>query len=76
MWDSLKEQIEEIGSAQLTGADASSFVKDSNIVLVYEGHRLLIPVSEQSPIVIHHIGGGTVKLRFRFIEVLGKLEAQ
>ena len=26
MWDSLKEQIEEIGSAKLTGSDAAAYI--------------------------------------------------
>lgn len=75
MWDSLKEQISEIGSVQLTGADASGFVKDNTIIFVYEGHKLLIPVSADSPIIVRHIGKGTVKLSFKCIEVLGKIEA-
>ena len=74
MWESLKEQIEEIGSVQLTGADASEFVSDGSVVFVYEGHKLQIPVAEESQITIRHIGKGTVKLTFKYIEVLGKLE--
>ncbi|HJJ36527.1 MAG TPA: hypothetical protein O0X27_05075 [Methanocorpusculum sp.] len=76
MWDSLKEQIAEVGSVQLTGADSAGYVKDNTIIFVYEGHKLLIPVSADSPIVVRHIGKGTVKLSFKFIEVLGKIEAQ
>ena len=75
MWDSLKEQIEEIGCAKITGADAAEYIKENNTVFVYEGHKLLIPLQETSPITIHHIGKGTVKLSFRFIEVLGKIES-
>ena len=75
MWDSLKEQIEEIGSAKLTGNDASAYIKDNITVFVYEGHKLLIPLADDSPITIRHIGKGTVKLRFKFIEVLGKIES-
>lgn len=74
MWDSLKEQIIEAGSAQVTGADASAYLKDNMTVFVYEGHKLLIPVTESSPVTIRHIGGGTVKLTLRFIEALGKIE--
>ena len=74
MWDSLKEQIAEVGCARLTGADASSFIKDGTTVFVYEGHKLLIPVTEDSAVTIHHIGGGTVKLTLKFIEALGKIE--
>lgn len=74
MWDSLKEQIAEVGSAKITGADSSSFIKDGETVFVYEGHKLLIPISENSAVNIHHIGGGTVKLTFKFIEALGKIE--
>ena len=76
MWDSLKEQIAEIGSVRLTGADASKFIKDNAVIFVYEGHKLLIPVSPDSSIEVRHIGNGTVKLSFKCIEVLGKLEAQ
>ena len=75
MWNSLKEQIEEIGSAKLTGSDASGYIKDNTTVFVYEGHKLLIPLGEDSPITIRHIGKGTVKLSFKFIEVLGKIES-
>ena len=51
------------------------YIKDGNTVFIYEGHKLLIPLQETSPITIHHIGKGTVKLSFRFIEVLGKIES-
>lgn len=75
MWESLKEQIEEVGSAAMTGADASEFIKDNAVVFVYEGHKLLIPVTEDSPVTLRHIGGGTVMLKYKFIEVLGKIES-
>ncbi|MCQ2376549.1 MAG: hypothetical protein MJ006_00905 [Methanocorpusculum sp.] len=75
MWDSLKEQIEEIGCAQMTGANAAEYIKDGSTVFVYEGHKLLIPIQEASPVTIRHIGKGTVKLSFKFIEVLGKIES-
>ena len=75
MWDSLKEQIEEAGCAQMTGADASEYIKDGSTVFVYEGHKLLIPIEETSSVTIRHIGKGTVKLSFKFIEVLGKIES-
>ncbi|HJJ58466.1 MAG TPA: hypothetical protein O0X84_03120 [Methanocorpusculum sp.] len=75
MWDSLKEQIEEAGCAQMTEAAASEYIKDGNTVFVYEGHKLLIPIEETSPVTIRHIGKGTVKLSFKFIEVLGKIES-
>ena len=74
MWDSLKEQITEVGSAVLTGADASAYVKDNAVVFVYEGNKLQIPVSDASDITLRHIGGGTVMLKYKFIEVLGKIE--
>ncbi len=74
MWESLKEQIVEVGSTVLTGADASAYVKDNSVVFVYEGNKLQIPVSETSDITLRHIGGGTVMLKYRFIEVLGKIE--
>lgn len=76
MWDSLKEQITEVGSVTLTGADASEYIKDNSVVFVYEEHKLLIPVSENSQITLRHIGGGTVMLKYKFIEVLGKIEKQ
>ena len=76
MWDSLKEQIMEVGSANLTGADASGYIKDNAVIFVYENHKLLIPLSTDSPLTIRHIGGGTVKLTYKFIETLGKLEKQ
>ena len=74
MWESLKEQITEVGSAVLTGADASAYVKDNAVVFVYEGNKLQIPVSDASDINLRHIGGGTVMLKYKFIEVLGKIE--
>lgn len=74
MWESLKEQITEVGSAVLTGADASAYVKDNSVVFVYEGNKLQIPVSDASDITLRHIGGGTVMLKYKFIEVLGKIE--
>ncbi|HJJ61651.1 MAG TPA: hypothetical protein O0X21_03060 [Methanocorpusculum sp.] len=74
MWESLKEQIIEVGSAALTGADASAYVKDNAVVFVYEGNKLQIPITETSDITLRHIGGGTVMLKYKFIEVLGKIE--
>jgi len=65
----------EVGSAQISGADASAYIKDNTTVFVYEGHKLLIPITESSAVNIRHIGGGTVKLTLRFIEALGKIEA-
>jgi len=76
MWDSLKEQIMEVGSCKLTGADASEYIKDGAVVFVYENHKLLIPVSDESPITIHHIGKGTVRFTYKFIEILAKIEKQ
>ncbi|MDO5844909.1 MAG: hypothetical protein Q4Q53_07175 [Methanocorpusculum sp.] len=76
MWDSLKEQISDVGSVTLTGADASQYIKDGSVVFNYEEHKLLIPVSENSVITLRHIGGGTVMLKYKFIEVLAKLEKQ
>ena len=74
MWESLKEQITEVGSAVLTGADASAYVKDNAVVFVYEGNKLQIPIADASEITLLHIGGGTVMLKYKFIEVLGKIE--
>ena len=74
MWESLKEQITEVGSAVLTGADASAYVKDNAVVFVYEGNKLQIPIADASEITLRHIGGGTVMLKYKFIEVLGKIE--
>lgn len=74
MWESLKDQIIEVGSAMLTGADASEYVKDNAVVFVYEGNKLQIPITETSDITLRHIGGATVMLKYRFIEVLGKIE--
>ena len=74
MWESLKEQITEVGSAVLTGADASAYVKDNAVVFVYEGNKLQIPIADASDIILRHIGGGTVMLKYKFIEVLGKIE--
>lgn len=76
MWESLKDRIMQVGSAKLTGADASGYVKDDAIIFEYENNRLIIPLSPESPITIRHIGGGTVKLTYGFIEVLGKIEEQ
>jgi hypothetical protein len=76
MWDSLKEQIMDAGCCKLTGADATDYIKDGAVIFVYENHKLLIPVAEESPVVIRHIGGGTVKLTYKFIEALGKIEKQ
>lgn len=84
MWESLKAQLLEIGTAQLTGADASDYESTStagpgagsrgSIFFSYEGHRVRLSVVENSPITIRHIGGGTVMLTYGCIEVLGKLE--
>ena len=74
MWESLKEQITEVGSAVLIGADASAYVKDNAVVFVYEGNKLQIPIADASDITLRHIGGGTVMLKYKFIEVLGKIE--
>ena len=74
MWNSLKEQIIEVGSAALTGSDASEYVNEGAVVFVYEGNKLQIPVTETSDITLRHIGGGTVMLKYKFIEVLGKIE--
>lgn len=76
MWESLKEQIMDAGCVQLTGADASEYIKDGSVIFVYENHKLLIPVNDESPITLRHIGGGTVKLTYKFIEALGKIEKQ
>ena len=62
MWNSLKEQIIEVGSAALTGADASEYVNEGAVVFVYEGNKLQIPVTETSDITLRHIGVGTVML--------------
>ncbi|MDO5845461.1 MAG: hypothetical protein Q4Q04_00910 [Methanocorpusculum sp.] len=75
MWDSLKKQIEEVGSVSVTGTDASVFIKENTVVFVYEGHKLLIPVTDGSPITLRHIGGGTVMLKYNYIEALGKIES-
>ena len=74
MWESLKEQLTEVGSAVLTGADASAYVKDNAVVFVYDGNKLQIPIADASDITLRHIGGGTVMLKYKFIEVLGKIE--
>ena len=74
MWESLKDQIQEIGCVKLTGADASAYVKNNEVVFVYEGHRLPIKIALESPITIRHIGGGSVKLTYKMIEVLAKIE--
>ncbi|HKM41696.1 MAG TPA: hypothetical protein VJY43_03925 [Methanocorpusculum sp.] len=74
MWESLKEQILEVGSVKLTGADASSYTQNGEIVFVYEDHKLKLKTAEESPITIRHIGGGTVKLTYKYIEALGKIE--
>lgn len=74
MWESLKEQILEVGCVKLTGADASPYIQNGEIIFVYEDHKLKIKIAEESPAAIRHIGGGTVKLTYKFIEVLGKIE--
>lgn len=84
MWESLKAQLLEIGTVQLTGADASEYESKStagpgagghgSVFFSYEGHRVRLAVADESPITIRHIGGGTVMLTYGCIEVLGKLE--
>ena len=74
MWDSLKEQIQEIGCAKMTGADASAYIKDNEVIFVYEGNKLAIKTAPESSIIIRHIGGGSVKLTYKLIEVLAKIE--
>ncbi|RBQ25441.1 MAG: hypothetical protein ALMCE001_03000 [Methanocorpusculum sp. MCE] len=74
MWDSLKEQIQEIGCVKMTGADASAYINNNEVIFVYEGNKLAIKTAPESPITIRHIGGGTVKLTYKFIEVLAKIE--
>ncbi|MDE2521622.1 MAG: radical SAM protein [Methanocorpusculum sp.] len=84
MWESLKAQLLEIGTAQLTGTDASEYESKStagpgaggrgSVFFSYEGHRVRLSVADESPITIRHIGGGTVMLTYGCIEVLGKLE--
>ena len=84
MWESLKAQLLEIGTVQLTGADAAEYESTStagpgaggrgSVFFSYEGHRVRLAVADESPITIRHIGGGTVMLTYGCIEVLGKLE--
>lgn len=84
MWEPLKAQLLEIGTVQLTGADASEYESKStagpgaggrgSVFFSYEGHRVRLSVVDESPIAIRHIGGGTVMLTYSCIEVLGKLE--
>ncbi len=84
MWESLKAQLLEVGTVQLTGADASEYESKStagpgaggrgSVFFSYEGHRVRLSVAETSPVIIRHIGGGTVMLTYGCIEVLGKLE--
>ncbi len=74
MWNSLKEQILEVGSVKMTGADASAYVKNNEVVFVYEGNKLSLKTADESPITIRHIGGGSVKLTYKMIEVLAKIE--
>ncbi len=84
MWESLKAQLLEVGTVQLTGADASEYESKStagpgaggrgSVFFSYEGHRVRLAVTDASPITIRHIGGGTVMLTYGCIEVLGKLE--
>ena len=84
MWESLKAQLLEVGTAQLTGADASEYESKStagpgaggrgSVFFSYEGHRVRLNVADDSPITLRHIGGGTVMLTYGYIEVLGKLE--
>lgn len=75
MWNSLKEQIEEAGSAKLTGSDASDYIKDNAVIFVYEGHKIKIPISDDSPLTLYHIGNGTVKLQYKLLEILAKIDA-
>lgn len=84
MWESLKAQLLEVGTVQLTGADASGYESKStagpgaggrgSVFFSYEGHRIRLAVASESPVTIRHIGGGTVMLTYGCIEVLGKLE--
>ncbi|HJJ35269.1 MULTISPECIES: hypothetical protein [Methanocorpusculum] len=74
MWESLKEQIQEVGCAKMTGADASAYIKNDQVIFVYEGNRLPIQTAPESAVTIRHIGGGSVKLTYKFIEVLAKIE--
>ena len=84
MWQSLKAQLLEVGTVQLTGADASEYESKStagpgaggrgSVFFSYEGHRVRLGIADESPITIRHIGGGTVMLTYGCIEVLGKLE--
>jgi biotin synthase-related radical SAM superfamily protein len=84
MWESLKAQLLEAGTAQLTGADASEYISTSSagpgaggngsVFFSYEGHRVRLSIAASSLVVIRHIGGGTVMLTTGYIEALGKLE--
>ena len=72
MWESLKAQLLEVGTAQLTGADASEYESKStagpgaggrgSVFFSYEGHRVRLNVADDSPITLRHIGGGLGKL--------------
>ncbi|MDV0440998.1 radical SAM protein [Methanorbis furvi] len=84
MWTSLKAQLLEVGNVKLIGADATEYESKStagpgaggrgSVFFSYEGHRVRLAVTDDSPITIRHIGGGTVMLTYGCIEVLGKLE--
>jgi biotin synthase-related radical SAM superfamily protein len=84
MWKSLKAQLLEVGAAQLTGTDTFEYQSKStagpgaggrgSIFFSYEGHRVRLAITDDSPITIRHIGGGTVMLTYGHIEILGKLE--
>ena len=74
MWESLKAQLLEIGTAKLTGADAAGYESKStagpgaggrgSVFFSYEEHRVRLSVADDSPITIRHIGGGTVMLTY------------
>ena len=59
MWESLKAQLLEVGTAQLTGADASEYESKStagpgaggrgSVFFSYEGHRVRLNVADDSP---------------------------
>ena len=74
MWDSLKEQILEVGCVKMTGADASTYIKNNEVVFVDDGNKLPLKTAQESPVTIRHIGGGSVKLNYKLIEVLAKIE--
>ncbi|MDR3102377.1 MAG: radical SAM protein [Methanocalculaceae archaeon] len=84
MWESLKAQLLEIGTAKLTDADTSLYRSTStagpgaggrgSVFFNYEGHRIRFAIAGDSPITLRHIGEGTAMLTYGCIEVLGKLE--